>query len=214
MTILISDFIASAWSDIEDWSDRTFGHPVARGPIGPLKHLQKEAGEAITNPGDHSEYADCLILTLDAARRAGLTLEDLMVATIHKMEANRSRLYPPSFLSDEPIEHVRTRPRIVTLCGSTKFLPAFRQAEEDEELAGRIVFSVGCFPHFNGSAPETLLGPEKKALADAIHLRKIELSDEILVLNVGGYIGSSTRAEISHATMMSKGVRYLEPLTA
>lgn len=103
-------------------------------------------------------------------------------------------------------------PRIVCLCGSTRFYEAFVQANYDETMAGRIVLSVGHYPH----RPETLHGeqvgctPAQKIELDKLHFRKIELADEILVLNVAGYIGESTRNEINHATALGKPIRYLE----
>lgn len=87
------------------WSQVTFGSDHERGPQGALKHLAKEAGEASESPGDWSEYADCLLLTLDAARRAGLTLENLLDAALEKMAVNRSRKWPTP-VEGEPCEHV------------------------------------------------------------------------------------------------------------
>ncbi len=97
-------------------------------------------------------------------------------------------------------------PTIVCLCGSTKFKDAFERANRIETLAGKIVLSVGCFNHAEG---EWLTVEQKKAL-DKLHLRKIELADEVLILNVGGYIGASTWKEIIFAESLGKLVRYLE----
>lgn len=88
------------------WSRETFGSDAERGPIGPLKHLAKEAVEAQQNPTDPSEYADCLILTLDASRRAGIGAVALLRHAIAKMAVNKSRAWPKP-TSDEPVEHVR-----------------------------------------------------------------------------------------------------------
>lgn len=108
------------------------------------------------------------------------------------------------------------RPRIVCLCGSTRFYSAFQRANYEETMTGRIVLSVGFYPH---SAPEAHgedigVTPEQKAALDELHLRKIDLADEVLVLNQGGYIGESTRREIAHAEATGKPVRYLEPPAA
>lgn len=97
-------------------------------------------------------------------------------------------------------------PTIVTLCGSTRFKEAYAAAARAETLAGRIVLSVGLLGHDEGL---DMRGPVK-AMLDELHLRKIDVSDEVLVLNVGGYIGSSTRREIEYATAHAKAVRYLE----
>jgi len=101
---------------------------------------------------------------------------------------------------------METKPRVVTLCGSTKFKAAFEEAAKSELLAGHLVFSVGGFPHADGWE----LTREQKALVDVLHFRKIDLSDEILVLNVGGYIGESTEREIIYAESLRKKIRYLE----
>lgn len=98
-------------------------------------------------------------------------------------------------------------PRVVTLCGSTKFLEAFRHANLVETLAGRIVLSVGCFTH---SDAQLNIDQDTKEMLDELHKRKIDISDEILVLNVGGYVGESTRSEIEYAQRTGKIVRWLE----
>lgn len=100
-------------------------------------------------------------------------------------------------------------PSIVCLCGSTRFGEAFHQAQLDETLAGNIVLTVGCHVH----SDEALgLDPKVKAALDELHFRKIELADETLILNVGGYIGDSTGNELAYALFLSKPVRTLEPM--
>jgi hypothetical protein len=98
-------------------------------------------------------------------------------------------------------------PVIVTLCGSTRFGDAYRDALRDETLAGKIVLSVGLLGHAEGI---DMNGPVKNMLDD-LHKRKIELADEVLILNVGGYIGDSTRSEVAHAHKLGKTIRWLEP---
>lgn len=100
------------------------------------------------------------------------------------------------------------KPLIVCLCGSTRFKDMFIKANTDETDAGHIVLSVGRFV----PQAEQVLGIEKKAALDELHKRKIDLADEILVLNVDGYIGSSTRSDINYALAHKKRVRYLEAL--
>lgn len=104
------------------------------------------------------------------------------------------------------------RPRIVTLCGSTRFAEAFAEANYRLTLAGKIVLSVGFYMHAVGNRHGESVGatPEQKLALDDLHKRKIEISDEIFVLNVGGYIGESTRREIDHAKQLGKPVYYLE----
>src|SRR3990167_588516 len=108
------------------------------------------------------------------------------------------------------------RPIIVCLCGSTRFKEAFDEANYQETMAGRIVLSVGFFMHATGNRHGEGVGatPEQKIALDALHLRKIELADEVLVLNVGDYIGDSTGREIAYAHSLGKPVRYLEPVEA
>lgn len=98
-------------------------------------------------------------------------------------------------------------PIIVCLCGSTRFSEAYRAANLSETLAGRIVLSVGC----DFKSDDALgLTQADKARLDELHKRKIDLADEILVLNVGGYVGTSTASEIAYAEQHDKRVRWLE----
>ena len=96
--------------------------------------------------------------------------------------------------------------KIVTLCGSTRFKEQFMQAQKELTLQGCIVISVGLFGHA-GDAEVWTEGT--KTMLDDMHLRKIDLADEIFVINVDGYIGESTRREIAYAKQTGKPVRYL-----
>lgn len=98
------------------------------------------------------------------------------------------------------------KPTIVCLCGSTRFKDAYNEANFKETLAGRIVLSVGCFIW----ADKVPVTHKQKRLLDKLHLRKIDLADEILVLNVGGHIGNSTKNEIEYALRHDKKVRFWE----
>lgn len=100
------------------------------------------------------------------------------------------------------------RPVIVCLCGSTRFYTAFQRANFERTLAGEIVLSVGC--DTKSDAGLKLTEADKVAL-DQLHLRKIDLADYVLVLNVGRYVGESTRREIAYAEGAGKPVIYLEP---
>lgn len=100
----------------------------------------------------------------------------------------------------------KERRKIVCLCGSTKFKKDFEEANKRETLNGNVVLSVGCFMH-SDSVPITA---EQKADLDKLHLDKVEMADEVLVINVGGYVGESTRGEIAHAERLGKPIRYLE----
>lgn len=104
-------------------------------------------------------------------------------------------------------------PKIVCLCGSTRFMEAFQLANLKFTCQGFIVLSVGCNTKsdrdllFSGELTEEL-----KIQLDELHKRKIDLANEIFVLNVGGYIGESTRSEINYAIAHGKPVNYLEPI--
>lgn len=102
------------------------------------------------------------------------------------------------------------RPVIVCLCGSTRFSEAFHAANLRETLAGKIVLTIGCdFKSDEGLG----LDEADKARLDALHLRKIELADEVYFLNVGGYMGHSTLIEHFYAACIGKCMRYLEAPT-
>lgn len=94
--------------------------------------------------------------------------------------------------------------KVVTLCGSTKFKDAFMQVQKELTLAGYIVISVGCFGH---SGDEITEG--QKVMLDEMHKCKIDMADEIFVINPGGYIGKSTKSEIRYASDTGKTVRYM-----
>ena len=88
------------------------------------------------------------------------------------------------------------RYKVITLCGSTKFKDEFLEIQKRLTLEGNIVISVGLFGH---SGDEEVWNPGIKDMLDDMHLRKIDMADEIYVINVGGYLGESTRREIEYA---------------
>lgn len=103
---------------------------------------------------------------------------------------------------------------VVTLCGSTRFKNEFMQAQKVLTLAGKIVISVGLFGHSGDeevweNMDEGTLTKTKEMLDD-MHKRKIDMADEIFVINKNGYIGDSTKSEIAYAKKMGKKVSYLE----
>lgn len=104
--------------------------------------------------------------------------------------------------------------KIVTLCGSTKFKKEFLEIQKKLTLLGYIVISVGLFGHSGDSEVWENMDEgtltKTKSMLDDMHKRKIDLSDMIYVINVGGYIGESTRSEIEYAICTGKEVRYLE----
>lgn len=109
------------------------------------------------------------------------------------------------------------RPKIVCLCGSTRFIEDFAITTwELETKHGYIVLGCTMLPAWYTGGARSHFAEQQglKEQRDEHHLRKIDLADEILVLNIDGYIGESTRAEIEYATRTGKPVKYLEPIAA
>lgn len=104
------------------------------------------------------------------------------------------------------------RPPIVALCGSTRYWDALAETNLHETAAGRIVLAPGC----NLKQPHPLWADavqadQLKAQLDTLHRHKIDLADEVLIVNPGGYIGDSTRQEIDYARRLGKPIRYTHP---
>lgn len=97
--------------------------------------------------------------------------------------------------------------KVITLCGSTRFNDAFMETQKRLTLEGNIVISVGLFGH---SGDDEVWTEGIKEMLDDMHKRKIDIADEIYVINVGGYLSSSTRSEIEYAIATGKAVYYLE----
>ena len=104
--------------------------------------------------------------------------------------------------------------KVITLCGSTKFREQFLKAQKELTLQGNIVISLSIFGHSVDSEVWGNMDEETrirtKQMLDDMHKRKIDMADEIFVINVGGYIGESTRSEIKYAQETGKKVNYLE----
>ena len=111
------------------------------------------------------------------------------------------------------MEHRREiKPSIVCLCGSTRFIECFAIVSWELEQAGYIV--LGCHympPGYPSDHLAEHAGEGVKQRMDRLHFRKIEMADYIVVLNVNGYIGWSTRNEIKYAEKLGKPIYYLEP---
>lgn len=102
------------------------------------------------------------------------------------------------------------RPRIVCLCGSTRFIDQFATATWQLELQGFIVLGCTLLPSWFCLVRDHFAELQgMKGQRDAHHLQKIDLADEVLVLDIGGYIGESTRNEIAYAEQHGKPVRYV-----
>ena len=97
-------------------------------------------------------------------------------------------------------------PKIICLCGSTRFKEDYIHWNREFTLDGYVVLSVGFFGH----ADEEDISATTKAELDQLHLHKIDLADEVGIINPGGYVGESTEAEIDYALSRGKPVSYLE----
>lgn len=113
--------------------------------------------------------------------------------------------------STAPMTGIGKRMKVITLCGSTRFKDQFLEQQKRLTLEGNVVISVGLFGH---SGDEEVWKPGMKEMLDKMHLQKIDMADEIFVINVGGYIGDSTRREIAYAEKSGKTVRFLERFEA
>ncbi|MEU5217262.1 hypothetical protein AB0G79_13825 [Streptomyces sp. NPDC020807] len=126
---------------------------------------------------------------------------------------SESRPRPPGLTAEAGLADAKTRlslPRIVVICGSTRFMAEMTEADVRETAAGRIVVKPGCdmkSPHALWSDPAE--AEALKARLDELHRAKIRLADEVLV--VGDYIGDSTRAEIAYARLLGRPVRFTHP---
>ena len=96
--------------------------------------------------------------------------------------------------------------KIITLCGSIKFKDEFIKIQEKLTLDGTIVFTANFF----NSVKKDDIDEKTKKMLDEMHKQKIDMSDEIYVINVGGYIGESTKSEMEYAKKNGKKISYLE----
>ena len=103
------------------------------------------------------------------------------------------------------------KPKIVCLCGSTRLVDEFNKQRQKLTLEGNIILSIEIVTSQSQKDDPQHSNPEMKAMLDELHKRKIDLADEVFVLNVGGYIGESTRLEIAYARVHGKPVSFLEP---
>ena len=98
--------------------------------------------------------------------------------------------------------------KIITLCGSIKFKDEFMKVQEKLTLDGNIVLT----PNFFNNIKKEDIDKKTKKMLDEMHKQKIDISDEIYVINVGGYIGESTKNEIKYAKEKGKKIFYLESM--
>lgn len=134
-----------------------------------------------------------------------------MLAEVKKI---MTHMYKPDEYRIEKI--FETMPKIICLCGSTRFTKEMLVKQWELTKQGNVVLSWCALPddYYKGD-DKTHIGDQEgvKQIVDEIHKRKIDLADEVLVLNIGGYIGDSTRSEIQYAKKFGKPVYYLQSLT-
>jgi hypothetical protein len=106
---------------------------------------------------------------------------------------------------------VPDRPEIVCICGSTWFVDEMRAANRDLTFAGVIVVAPGVFLRAEDHEANEFITNEQKTALGALHLRKIDLADRVLVVNPGGYIGESTSREIAYAQATGKPISFTDP---
>ena len=102
---------------------------------------------------------------------------------------------------------VKDKYNVITLCGSIRFKNEFMKVQEELTLDGNIVFTPNFFNNLKGE-----INAETKKMLDEMHRQKIDMSNEIYVINLGGYIGESTRSEIEYAKANGKKISYLEDI--
>ena len=151
------------------------------------------------------------IATLREYEESGLWLQDYEADERGELPKDLKRGVLSQDALDDLFDSVKPEaPRkypVITLCGSTRFKEQFLEAQKRLTLAGNIVISVGLFGH---SGDDEVWTEGTKEMLDDMHKRKIDMADGIYVINVGGYIGRSTRSEIDYALAHGKTVEYLE----
>ena len=118
----------------------------------------------------------------------------------------------PSNTQNERFMTLAKRPKIITLCGSTRFTSEMLREAWRLTMLGNIVIHWNIIesdePLAHGAERE---GGTVKEIIDALYLHKVAMADEVRVLNIGGYVGESTRDELAHARRLNKVVTWLEP---
>ncbi len=131
-----------------------------------------------------------------------------------EVELGQQTMWTDGFRRVEPAGDAQARPAIVCLCGSTRFTDIMLVKQWELRKQGCIVLSWCALPdsYFQGE-DKAHIGDQEgvRKIVDELHLRKIDLADEVLILNVGGYIGESTQRELDYARSKGKKVSFLEP---
>lgn len=163
---------------------------------------------------DIMEFVDLIQAAFSYTRRNGFTQEQISMALIEKTidKGNFDSLALNNLNPNNPSNWLYFKPKIVCFCGSTRFADYFMIERWKLEKQGIITFGINYLPPEYGDYKDHIAEHEGvKEILDELHKRKIDLSDEVFVLNVDGYIGESTRNEISYAESIGKPVKYLVP---
>ena len=129
-------------------------------------------------------------------------VRDKIPEEINKIEGRKANY---KILDEEEYQKDK-KYNIITLCGSINFKDEFLKVQEKLVLEGNIVFT----PNFFNNIKKEEISLETKEMLDKMHKQKIDMSDEIYVINQGGYIGESTKLEIEYAKSKGKKITYLE----
>lgn len=147
---------------------------------------------------------------ISEAQELGCEDDEIVRADLHELargECHCSGFRCSKHLAQDELR--KHRPKVVVLCGSMRFYADMRQAMLDEGLAGNIVLAPAGFGTSDAHPTMAQATPAQKEALDELHKKKIDLADEVLVLNVDGYIGKSTAGEIEYAEMCGKPIRWL-----
>ena len=105
------------------------------------------------------------------------------------------------------------KPKIICLCGSTRFTELMLVKQWELTKQGFIVLSWCALPDSYFQGDKAHIGDQEgvKEIVDEVHMRKIDLADEVHILNIDGYIGESTRNELNYAKKQGKIIKFIEP---
>lgn len=111
-------------------------------------------------------------------------------------------------------ENVKGKPPVVCLCGSTRFVDKFFEIGWEYTLRGCVVLSIGVVKTSQADAAgghgAEMISQECADMLDELHRRKIDMADEVFVINIDGYIGKSTASEVEYARSLGKPIKFLE----
>ena len=181
-----------------------------------LEHILSKYTPATGKPVDELvETLKTLSMVLDINETWAEPLSKKITEKLAEYDAYIKALpsAPPPVEQKEQLAELADRPKIVCLCGSTRFMKEFFESGWDFTLQGYIVLSVGVCKtsDSNGAHGAEAIGQDVADKLDILHLRKIDMADEVYILNVGGYIGKSTTKELAYAIKKGKKIDYLEP---